>query len=364
MAYCTSLVALDFSKNSMAGELPAWIFKASLEEVSHFQRKKLSGSANSPVSSSIGNAPQNLQVVDLSLNQFSGEIASDIGVLSSLLSLNLSGNSLVGPIPVTIGELKALDNVDLSENRLSGSIPLEIGGAFSLKELRLENNLLTGKIPTSIGNCSSLTTLIASQNRLTGPGELPAGAFFNTISPSSVSGNPSLCGSAVNKSCPTVLPKPIVLNPNSSSDSTTPGTLSSNLGHRRIILSISALIAIAAAAVIVIGVIAITVLNLRVRSSTTHSPAALALSAGDDFSHSPTTDGNSGKLVMFSGEPDFSTGAHALLNKDCELGRGGFGAVYRTVLEMGGLLQSRSSLFQVLSSLKKNLKGKLRNWGK
>ncbi|KAL6291208.1 hypothetical protein ACE6H2_008718 [Prunus campanulata] len=380
MAYCTSLVALDFSKNSMAGELPAWIFKAGLEEVS-LSEKKLSGSANSPVSSTIGNAPQNLQVVDLSLNQFSGEIASDIGVLSSLRSLNLSGNSLVGPIPVTIGELKALDNVDLSENRLSGSIPLEIGGAFSLKELRLENNFLTGKIPISIGNCSSLITLIASQNRLTGPvpaamakltnlqnvdlsfnnltgglpkqlvnlpnllsfnishnnlqGELPAGAFFNTISPSSVSGNPSLCGSAVNKSCPAVLPKPIVLNPNSSSDSTTPGTLSSNLGHRRIILSISALIAIAAAAVIVIGVIAITVLNLRVRSSTTHSPAALALSAGDDFSHSPTTDGNSGKLVMFSGEPDFSTGAHALLNKDCELGRGGFGAVYRTVLRDG-----------------------------
>ncbi|CAL2243219.1 unnamed protein product [Prunus armeniaca] len=362
MAYCTSLVALDFSKNSMAGELPAWIFKAGLEEVS-LSEKKLSGSANSPVSSSIGNAPQNLQVVDLSLNQFSGEIASDIGVLSSLLSLNLSGNSLVGHIPVTIGELKALDNVDLSENRLSGSIPLEIGGAFSLKELRLENNLLTGKIPTSIGNCSSLTTLIASQNRLTGP--VPAAMAkltnlqnvdlsFNNLTgglpkqvnylraPFSIP-SPLPLSLAIHlfvalqliSLAQTVLPKPIVLNPNSSSDSTTPGTLSSNLGHRRIILSISALIAIAAAAVIVIGVIAITVLNLHVRSSPTHSPAALTLSAGDDFSHSPTTDDNSGKLVMFSGEPDFSTGAHALLNKDCELGRGGFGAVYRTVLPDG-----------------------------
>ncbi|CAB4301524.1 unnamed protein product [Prunus armeniaca] len=346
MAYCTSLVALDFSKNSMAGELPAWIFKAGLEEVS-LSEKKLSGSANSPVSSSIGNAPQNLQVVDLSLNQFSGEIASDIGVLSSLLSLNLSGNSLVGHIPVTIGELKALDNVDLSENRLSGSIPLEIGGAFSLKELRLENNLLTGKIPTSIGNCSSLTTLIASQNRLTGP--VPAAMAkltnlqnvdlsFNNLTgglPKQLANLPNLLSFNISHNNLQVLPKPIVLNPNSSSDSTTPGTLSSNLGHRRIILSISALIAIAAAAVIVIGVIAITVLNLHVRSSPTHSPAALTLSAGDDFSHSPTTDDNSGKLVMFSGEPDFSTGAHALLNKDCELGRGGFGAVYRTVLPDG-----------------------------
>ncbi|CAN6565276.1 unnamed protein product [Malus baccata var. baccata] len=379
MAYCTNLLALDFSKNSMAGELPVWIFDAGEEEVS-LSDKKLSGSKNINQSLSAENALQNLQVLDLSLNHFSGEISSDIGALSSLHTLNLSGNSLAGPIPVAVGELKVLNNLDLSENRLNGSIPQEIGGAFSLKELRLEKNFLTGKIPTSIEHCSSLTTLTVSQNRLTGPlpaamskltnlqivdlsfnnltgglpkqlanlpnllsfnishnnlqGELPTGAFFNTISPSSVSGNPSLCGSAVNKSCPGVLPKPIVLNPNSSSDSPT-GEISSNLGHRRILLSISSLIAIAAAAVIVIGVIAITVLNLRVRSPTTQSAPALAFSGGDDFSRSPTTDGNSGKLVMFSGEPDFSTGAHALLNKDCELGRGGFGAVYRTHLQDG-----------------------------
>ncbi|KAJ9160476.1 hypothetical protein P3X46_025874 [Hevea brasiliensis] len=368
MANCGNLLALDFSRNSMSGDLPAWIFGLGSEKVIHSGNKL--GRLNS--------LPK-LQVLDLSANKFSGKFSSSIEVLSSLQFLNLSVNSLVGPIPGTIGELKELYILDLSENRLNGSIPLEFGGAFSLKELRLERNLLTGKIPSSIGNCSSLTTLILSQNNLTGPipaaiakltslqdvdlsfnsltgglpkqlanlpnlssfnishnqlqGELPAGGFFNTISPFSVIGNPSLCGAAVNKSCPAVLPKPIVLNPNSSSDSA-PDVLPENLGHKRIILSISALIAIGAAAVIVVGVIAITVLNLRVRS-TSRSAAAQTLSAGDDFSHSPTTDANSGKLVMFSGDPNFSTGAHALLNKDCELGRGGFGAVYRTVLQDG-----------------------------
>ena len=78
-----------------------------------------------------------------------------------------------------------------------------------------------------------------------------------------------------------------------------------------------------AAAVIVIGVIAITVLILRVWSSASRSAAALALSGGDDHSHSPTTNANSSKLVMFSGDPDFSMGAHVLLNKDCELEQGG-----------------------------------------
>ncbi|KAK6233422.1 hypothetical protein QUC31_005828 [Theobroma cacao] len=374
-----NLLALDFSQNLMTGDLPAWIFKSGLNQVS-LSEKKLGANVDNPISTSPGTSLQKIQVLDLSHNSFSGEITSDVGALSGLQLLNLSRNSIIGRIPGTVGELKALAVLDLSQNQLNGSIPMEIGGAYSLKDLRLNENFLEGKIPMSIENCTLLMSLIISQNNLSGTipaaigklsnlqnvdlsvnglvgtlpkqlanlpnllsfnishnnlqGELPAGGFFNTISPTAVSGNPSLCGSAVNKSCPAVLPKPIVLNPNSSSDSIS-GDLPPNVGHKRIILSISALIAIGAAAVIVVGVIAITVLNLRVRSSTSRSAAALTLYAGDDFSRSPTTDANSGKLVMFSGEPDFSTGAHALLNKDCELGRGGFGAVYRTVLRDG-----------------------------
>ncbi|GFY82038.1 leucine-rich repeat protein kinase family protein [Actinidia rufa] len=378
MINCKNLMAVDFSQNSLTGSLPSWIFTLGMQEIL-LSGNKLSGSVDSLFSSSIDNSHQKLQVLDLSGNGLSGEISSAVGDFSSLRVLNLSRNSLDGSIPASIGKLKVLGSLDISDNRLKGSIPSEIGGAISLKELILANNFLAGPIPISIQNCPTLTTLVVSKNNLTGPippalakltnlqivnlsfnkftgtlpkqlanlvgllsfnishnqlqGELPAGGFFNTIAPSSVSGNPSLCGAAVNKTCPTVLPKPIVLNPNSSDS--TPGSIPQSLGHKKIILSISALVAIGAAAVIVIGVIAITVLNLRVRSSTPRSAAALPFSGGDDFSHSPTTDANSGKLVMFSGDPDFSTGAHALLNKDCELGRGGFGAVYRTVLRDG-----------------------------
>ncbi|XP_022743224.1 probable LRR receptor-like serine/threonine-protein kinase IRK [Durio zibethinus] len=402
-----NLLALDISQNLMTGDLPRWIFKSGLNQVS-LSENKLGAIVNNTISTSPGTSLQKIQVLDLSHNLFSGEITSDIGVLSSLQFLNLSRNSLSGPVPGTVGELKALYVLDLSQNQLNGSIPMEIGGAYSLKYLRLNANFLEGKIPTSIGNCTLLTSLIISRNNLSGPmpaeigklsnlqnvdlsfnslagtlpkqlanlahlssfnishnnlqGELPAGGFFNTISPTAVSGNPSLCGSAVNRSCPAVLPKPIVLNPNSS-DSIS-GELPPNVGHKRIILSISALIAIGAAAVIIVGVVAITVLNLSVRSSTSRSAAALTLSAGDDFSHSPTTDANSGKLVMFYGEPDFSTGAHALLNKDCELGRGGFGAVYRTVLRDGRSVAIKKLIVSSLVKSQEEFEREVKKLGK
>lgn len=93
--------------------------------------------------------------------------------------------------------------------------------------------------------------------------------------------------SVVNRSCPAVQNKPIVLNPNSSN----PYTGNSSPNHRRkIVLSISALIAIGAAAFIAIGVIAVTVLNIRVRSSMSRAAAALSFSGGEDYSCSPTKD--------------------------------------------------------------------------
>ncbi|KAK9167912.1 hypothetical protein Syun_000052 [Stephania yunnanensis] len=377
---CKNLLVIDLSGNSLTGDFPSWVFGLGLESIIA-SKNRLSGTLSIPSSPSMEASFEKLQALDLSSNTLTGEIPSDLGAFTSLKSLSLAQNSFVGSIPAGVGNLKAVDVIDLSANQLSGSIPSDIGSAVSLKELSLENNLITGQIPTEIGKCSLLTSLVLSQNNLTGPipatlanltnlqvvdlsvnyltgslpkqladlthlvsfnishnhlkGELPAGGFFNTIDPSSVSDNPSICGAAVNRSCPGVLPKPIVLNPNSSSETPGSGASSPNLRHKKIIFSISALIAIGAAALIAVGVIAVTVLNLHVRTSASRSAAALAFSGGDDSSHSHTTDANSGKLVMFSGDPDFSAGAHALLNKDCELGRGGFGTVYKTVLRDG-----------------------------
>ncbi|KAJ0978393.1 hypothetical protein J5N97_013867 [Dioscorea zingiberensis] len=351
MAGCKSLLDVDFSRNSFTGGLPSWLFQSTLQRVL-ISENKLSDSLKISMMNH-----STISVLDLSGNTFSGVIPAEISSIQSLQLLNLSHNSLSGQIHTSIGELKSLEVIDLSHNLLNGSIPLEIGKAISLKALYLSQNNLTGSLPLTLVNSTNLQIIDLSHNKLSGTlpkqlsdlphlhsfnishnlfsGALPAGHFFDTIPLSSLSDNPGLCGSAVHRACPAVLPKPIVLNPNSSSsNNSNPKTSPENLGHKKTILSISTLIAIGAAAVIAVGVIGITVLNLRVRSMAPHSAAAMAL-FDDNVSGSPTTEANSGKLVMFSGEPEFSAGAHAVLNKDCELGRGGFGTVYKTTLKDG-----------------------------
>jgi hypothetical protein len=200
----------------------------------------------------------------------------------------------------------------------------------------LSQNKLNGTLPVELSNLPSLHTFDVSHNLLSG--DLPNNRFFDNIPGYFIADNSGLCNSRKNNSCSSaVMPKPLVLNPNSSSNPSSQAAESSpsSKHHKKIILSVSTLIAIAGGAAIAIGVITVTVLNRRVRAASSSSKPTIALS--DDYlSQSPENDASSGKLVMFGkGSPEFSAGGHALLNKDCELGRGGFGAVYKTVLRDG-----------------------------
>ncbi|KAF8113956.1 hypothetical protein N665_0043s0029 [Sinapis alba] len=208
----TELKVLDFSDNSLSGEIPVEIFRLKKLETLSLNTNNLEG----VIPTEIGNLSA---VVELMLfdNKLSGEIPRSIGDLKNLESFRAGGNKnvrgevpweigncenlimlglaetslsgrlpasignlkrvqtiaiytslLSGPIPDEIGECTELQNLYLYQNSFSGSIPTTIGGLKKLQSLLLWENNLVGKIPTELGNCPDLWLIDLSENLLTG----------------------------------------------------------------------------------------------------------------------------------------------------------------------------------------------------
>uniref|UniRef100_A0A2N9GT82 Disease resistance R13L4/SHOC-2-like LRR domain-containing protein n=1 Tax=Fagus sylvatica TaxID=28930 RepID=A0A2N9GT82_FAGSY len=90
-----------------------------------------------------------VSIIDLSSNNLTGSIPTEISVLSELCFLNLSRNHLTGKIPEKIGTMKELESVDLSRNHLSGEIPPSMSNLTFLSYLDLSYNNFSGRIPLS-----------------------------------------------------------------------------------------------------------------------------------------------------------------------------------------------------------------------
>ncbi|XP_057824676.2 leucine-rich repeat receptor protein kinase HPCA1 isoform X3 [Cryptomeria japonica] len=108
--------------------------------------------------------------LSLSTMNLKGRLASDIGCLSDLRSLDLSYNKeLTGPIPNSIGQLLHLDTFHFNKNHLVGQIPPEIFNEdMKLIHVLLDSNRLTGNIPETLGLVSTLEVLRLDRNSLEG----------------------------------------------------------------------------------------------------------------------------------------------------------------------------------------------------
>ncbi|CAI0556675.1 unnamed protein product [Linum tenue] len=144
LSFLTKLEVLDLSLNFFSGRIPAWV----------------------------GNLTS-LKMLALGQNKYlKGEIPASIGNLKNLTYLFLANSHLVGPIPDAIFELEALGTLDLSRNKISGEFPKSISKLRSLFKIELFDNLLTGEIPEELGNLTHLKELDISANEL--HGEIPA----------------------------------------------------------------------------------------------------------------------------------------------------------------------------------------------
>ncbi|XP_030938053.1 receptor-like protein EIX2 [Quercus lobata] len=188
----SSLRVLDLANNSLSGSIPNCLKNISAMALPNFNI--ISFSSMSFIYSYIyGSYVENVHLVpkekemeyeenillvrliDLSSNNLSGSIPTEISDLSELRFLNLSRNHLMGKIPEKIGSMKELESVDLSQNHLSGEIPSSMSNLTFLSLLDLSYNNLSGRIPSS--------TQLQSFDALR------------------YIGNPQLCGDPLPKSC-------------------------------------------------------------------------------------------------------------------------------------------------------------------
>ncbi|KAM4073914.1 hypothetical protein ACJW30_10G054600 [Castanea mollissima] len=329
-----SMEFFDASGNNLDGEIPLSITNCRSLKVLDLGFNRLNGSI--PVG--IGNM-ENLYVVRLGNNSIGGTIPKELGSIELLLILDLhnlhlvghipddisncrflreldvSGNALEGEIPDTLYNITSLEVLDLHQNRLNGSIPLSLGNILKIQFLDLSNNSLSGPIPPSLGNLTNLTHLNVSYNKLSGtipPSIQHFGpyAFFN---------NPLLCGAPLDTPC------------------STNGNGTSSTRRKTKELSNSVIVAIVAAAVIFAGVCVVYIMNIRAsrRKKVDETMVVESTPLGSTESNVII-----GKLVLFSKSlpskyEDWEAGTKALLDKECLIGGGSIGSVYRTNFEGG-----------------------------
>ncbi|XP_015972960.3 receptor like protein 27-like [Arachis duranensis] len=131
-----SLIIFDISCNNFSGSLPkAYIRNFRAMKIVHDVQSRLSYierdwfnsydtieydssmvATIKSVSLTFTKIPNGFAIIDLSENNFEGEIPDVFGKLQALKSLNLSHNNLIGHIPHSLGNLTNLESLDLFSN--------------------------------------------------------------------------------------------------------------------------------------------------------------------------------------------------------------------------------------------------------
>ncbi|XP_059444473.1 probable LRR receptor-like serine/threonine-protein kinase At1g12460 isoform X2 [Corylus avellana] len=307
---CRSLKVLDLGLNRLNGSIPVGIGGMGMLLVIRLGNNSIGGA----IPKEFGSI-ELLQVLDLHNLKLVGGIPNDISNCRLLRELDVSGNALGGEIPDTLYNMTNLEVLDLHQNQLNGSIPPSLGNISKLQFLDLSHNLISGPIPSSLGNLTMLTHFNVSYNNLSGT--IPS--TIQNFGPSAFFNNPLLCGPPLDTSC------------------SANGNRTSSTSRKTKVLSNSVIVAIIAAALILIGVCVVSIMNIRARSRKRVDETMVVESTPLGSTESNVI---IGKLVLFSKSlpskyEDWEAGTKALLDKECLIGGGSIGMVYRTNFEGG-----------------------------
>jgi hypothetical protein len=133
-----SLVRFNISNNQISGEIPTEIVNTTT-----------------------------LQEFSAADNQLRGALPSSLGTLTNLRVLDVARNFLIGQIPSSVRDLRLAERFVVSRNSLSGVIPVEITQMVSVRELALDSNAFSGGAPDALAGLGRLQILRLNGNRLT-----------------------------------------------------------------------------------------------------------------------------------------------------------------------------------------------------
>ncbi|KAL9271040.1 LRR receptor-like serine/threonine-protein kinase RPK2-like protein [Drosera capensis] len=165
LSNCAALEDLVLASNRLNGTVPEFVGRIRSVDLS---LNMLHGT----IPSEIGRNCEKLEYLDLSFNDISLGIPSNLGNCGQLRILSLHSNMLEDSIPSELGQLKKLEVVDLSRNSLSGFIPAQLGNCSELSVLVLSN--LFGPLPT-VGRQGSDVRTYGTDDYNYFEGGLPAG---------------------------------------------------------------------------------------------------------------------------------------------------------------------------------------------
>ncbi|KAA8517279.1 hypothetical protein F0562_017572 [Nyssa sinensis] len=181
------LAYLSLCNNSLSGTIPPWLF--TLPKLCHLDlslnnlqgvlppsiQLHLSWWATALIlarNSLQGPIPilENIELIEFSRNNFTGNIPKHLGELSNIIYLSFSDNKLFGQIPFSFcQENSVMMHLDLSNNGLSGTVPNSLGNCTSLVSLNLGGNNFSGNIPSELEGAKNLSYLDLSGNHFDGP---------------------------------------------------------------------------------------------------------------------------------------------------------------------------------------------------
>ncbi|KAK4744474.1 hypothetical protein SAY87_010786 [Trapa incisa] len=263
---------------------------------------------------------QRVQSINLPYMQLGGILSPSIGKLSRLQRLALHQNSLHGIIPDEITNCTDMRALYLRANYLQGGIPSSIGNLSRLTIMDLSSNSLKGAIPPSIGGLSRLHHLNLSTNFFSG--EIPDIGVLSTFGRSSFIGNLDLCGRQVEMPCRTAMGFPVVL-PHATSDEES--TTAKESSHYMKGVVIGAMSTMGLALVILLAFLWVCLLARKERAAKKYTEVKKQVDS------EPST-----KLITFHGDMPYPSceiiEKLESLDDEAVVGSGGFGTVYRMVM--------------------------------